>query len=230
MRLFAAVALTCLAACSGCSPTRLPSPKNDAPSSRYVAPLFEPSLTKAYLEGPERDRWQQPARIVKTLRLRPGSVVADIGSGSGYLLPYLSRAVGPAGRIYAEEIQRPFLSPLRVRSKKLRNIRVVHGTAEDPRLPARDVDCFMLLTVYHEVQKPAAFLSKLRSYAKPGARLAIIDFDDNRHGQPPAPVNHWVSEKDVLEEAKEAGWELAERHEFLSSQFFLVFRQARLNE
>jgi ubiquinone/menaquinone biosynthesis C-methylase UbiE len=193
-----------------------------------VAPLFDPELAPTLLDEPGRDAWQQPQRIVRALRLRPGNVVADIGSGSGYLLPYLSRAVGATGRVYAQEIQGSFLPPLRRQARTLPNVRVVLGTAEDPRLPLGGADCFVLLTVYHEVQQPVAFLQTLRRrYAKPGARLAIIDFDDNRHGQPPAPVNHWIPEKDVLEEARAAGWELAERHEFLSSQFFLVFRPAQ---
>jgi hypothetical protein len=53
----------------------------------------------------------------------------------------------------------------------------------------------------------------------------VIDFDDGRRGSPPAPVAHWVREHDVLAEARRAGWDLQERHEFLSSQFFLVFRR-----
>src|SRR5688500_5429049 len=74
-----------------------------APRVRSVAPLFDPALAHSLLEGPERDRWQQPERIVRALGLRPGDTVADVGAGSGYLLPYLSRAVGPTGTVYAEE-------------------------------------------------------------------------------------------------------------------------------
>jgi tRNA A58 N-methylase Trm61 len=35
--------------------------------------------------------------------------VADIGTGVGYMLPYLSRAVGPSGRVLAEDIFDDFL-------------------------------------------------------------------------------------------------------------------------
>ncbi|HZP80442.1 MAG TPA: hypothetical protein VFB21_02275, partial [Chthonomonadaceae bacterium] len=84
-------------------------------SERPVAPLFSPALAPSLLETPARDRWQKPAQIVRALQLRPGGVVADIGSGSGYLLPYLSRAVGPKGIVYAEEIQEDFLPALQRR-------------------------------------------------------------------------------------------------------------------
>lgn len=194
-----------------------------APPPRPVSPLFAPSLTSR-LEGLERDKWQKPGEIIRALRLKPGETVADVGAGSGYLERRLSQAVRPQGRVCAEEIQPAFMPPLRRRAKAMPNVRVILGTADDPRLPVQGVDCFVLLTVYHEVQQPTAFLQTLHRFARPGARLAIIDFDDTRHGMPPAPVNHWVAESDVLAEAKAAGWTLAERHEFLSSQFFLVFQ------
>ena len=191
---------------------------------RTAAPLFKPALAPELLDGRSRDRWQQPARLVQSLGLKPGQSVADVGAGSGYLLPYLSRAVGPHGKVYAEEIQPEFMPALRKQARALRNVQVVSGTAEDPRLPRKSIDCFVLLTVYHEVQEPVAFLRKLREFARPGARLAIIDFDASRKGQPPAPIGHEVADVTVIAEAEAAGWKLQQRHEFYSSQFFLIFR------
>ena len=195
--------------------------------ARPVSPLFDPALAPSRLETHERDRWQQPSWIVDTLHLKKGDTVADIGSGSGYLLPYLSRAVGSKGVVIAEEVQDGYLPPLRDRAKHLPNVRVVLGTVEDPQLPVRTVDTFVLLTVYHEVDHPVDFLKTLRKYGRTNARLAIIDFDANRKGDPPAPDGHYVSEAALLLEAKAAGWELVERNEFISSQFFLVFRPKR---
>ncbi|MDQ2731936.1 MAG: class I SAM-dependent methyltransferase [Armatimonadota bacterium] len=190
---------------------------------RPVSPLFSPALADALLEEPERDRWQQPVRLVETLKIQRGDTVADIGAGSGYLLPYLSRAVGPQGRVYAEEIQAAFLPRLKERARRLGNVTVVLGTAGNPQLPRNKIDLFVLLTVYHEVQAPVQFLRTLRAFGKPGTRLAIIDFDASRRGYPPAPPGHDVWEQDVLAEARAAGWNLLESQEFLSSQFFLVF-------
>jgi predicted methyltransferase len=198
--------------------------KAERPRPRAGSPLFDPAAATEQLEGPERDRWQQPERIVRTLRLEPGMTVADVGAGSGYLLPHLSRAVGHSGMVFAEEIQADFLARLQRRADDLGNVRVVHGTSVDPCLPPESVDCFVMLTVYHEVGQPVILLRSLRKAARPGARLAVIDFDAARKGDPPAPKDHHVPERDVIVEARAAGWELVERHEFLPSQFFLVFR------
>ncbi len=200
------------------------SPETKVPAAR-VAPshLFDPSLADALLEGPERDRWQQPERIVRSLGIQPGDTVADIGAGSGYLLPQLSQAVGPTGRVYAEEIQAEFLPDLQRHARELGNVRVVLGSAENPGLPTHAIDCFILLTVYHEVEQPVPLLRRLQASARPGARLALIDFDARRGGYPPAPAGHEIAETTVLAEAEAAGWELTRRFEFLSSQFFLLF-------
>lgn len=200
-----------------------PAPANPSTPPREAAPLFKPYLADALLEAPDRDRWQKPAEIVRALNLAQGARVADIGTGSGYLLPYLCAAVGKRGTVYAEEVQGEFLAALLKRKKRLPNIEIVLGTEADPQLP-EPVDCFVLLTVYHEVQNPVAFLKRLHTYTRPDGRLAIIDFDARRNGDPPAPEGHELPEATVLKEAEQAGWVLADRHEFLSSQFFLVFK------
>ncbi|MFN3652798.1 MAG: class I SAM-dependent methyltransferase [Armatimonadota bacterium] len=194
------------------------------PRARVASPLFDPARAHALLDDPMRDGWQLPDRIAAALELAPGATVADLGAGSGYLLPHLSRAVGPTGTVLAEEIQPEYLPALRKHAERLGNVRVVLGTADDPRLPEGSVDCFTLLTVYHEVERPVPFLKALRRAARPGARLAIVDFDAGRDGYPPAPPGHEIAERDVLIEARAAGWELERRHELFTSQFFLVFK------
>ena len=181
-------------------------------------------MAETLLETPERDKWQKPRQVVDALKLQSGETIGDVGAGSGYLLPYLSKAAGPKGTVYAEEIQEDFLPMLQKRATKLPNVHVLLGTAEDPHLPTHSIDCYVLLTVYHEVEKPVAFLKTLLLSAHPQARLAIIDFDARRKGNPPAPVGHEVATETVIAEARAAGWELQERQEFLSSQFFLIFR------
>ena len=47
--------------------------------------------------------------------LEEGMTVADVGTGVGYMLPFLSRAVGPEGKVIAEDIFDDFLQGARDR-------------------------------------------------------------------------------------------------------------------
>ena len=51
----------------------------------------------AGLGSPERDESQKPGDVVRAMGLQTGMTVADVGTGVGYMLPFLSRAVGPDG-------------------------------------------------------------------------------------------------------------------------------------
>ncbi|MBM3457307.1 MAG: methyltransferase domain-containing protein, partial [Armatimonadetes bacterium] len=183
------------------------------------APLYDPACAPEQLEGPARDRWQQPTRLVAALELQPGDTVADVGTGSGYLLPYLSRAVGREGLVFAEEIQAEYLPALERQAAALGNVRVVLGTATNPRLPPNSLDCAVLLTVYHEVARPLVLLRALAACLRPGGRLAIIDFDPDRGGDPPPPAGHAVRERDVRAAAAATGWIVEQQVELHPSQF-----------
>lgn len=53
---------------------------------------------------PKRDEWQKPDEVVRKLQLRSGDAVADLGSGPGYFTLRLAQAVGPAGKVYAVDL------------------------------------------------------------------------------------------------------------------------------
>jgi hypothetical protein len=63
-----------LFAATGCRAPDGDEKASDLRSKRPVAPLFDPELAPALLDEPGRDAWQQPQRIVRALRLRPGNV------------------------------------------------------------------------------------------------------------------------------------------------------------
>jgi ubiquinone/menaquinone biosynthesis C-methylase UbiE len=197
---------------------------------RTVAPLFDPSLSKTLLDDAKREGWQKPQEIVNALHIQPTDTIADIGAGSGYMMPYFLKSITPKGHLYAEEVQESYLPMLKSKAKDHSNVTIILGTETDPKLPNKnrqDIDIFFLLTTYHEVQKPVFFLQQLKSYAKPEARLAIIDFDETIKGKRyPAPQGHSVTASAVRKEAEAAGWQYETEHDFLkdSSQFFLVFR------
>src|SRR5262249_37348270 len=75
-----------------------------------VLPLFISagcgSLFRSFLNSPGRARWQQPEAVIRSLALQPGAQVADLGAGGGYFTFRLADAVGPAGKVYAVDVDK----------------------------------------------------------------------------------------------------------------------------
>src|SRR5262245_6039980 len=122
----------------------------------------------AWLDRDERDREEATGLSLKLLDVQRGSVVADIGAGSGYYSTRLARLVGPEGRVYASDIQQAMLDIIRDRiaRERLSNIELVLGTPTDPRLPRAAVDMVLMVDVYHEFSEPQVMLRRIRESLK----------------------------------------------------------------
>ena len=157
-------------------------PVPDRPVAGIVSPIWS--------SGPDRDAVDESGQLIRALGIQPGMAVADIGAGSGYHTLRLSPVVGDRGVIYAEDIVESYISGLRreAAARGLKNVRIVVGTADDPKLPPRGVDRAVMVHMYHEIQNPYAVLWRLAGYMKPSGRVAVIDLDRPTlsHGTPPA--------------------------------------------
>jgi len=176
----------------------------------------------AHLEPADRDEWQQPAALLAAIGVPVGARVADVGTGSGYFLPYLSRAVGPSGAVTAEDIRADFLEFVRARAarEQLDNVEARRGTADDPRLEPGAYDLILFVDTYHHVVDRPVFLAHLARALRPGGRLVIVDF---REGTLPVgpPPEHKIALADVEREVRAAGFAIARAHTFLRYQWAL---------
>src|SRR3954471_16756851 len=104
-----------------------------------------------WLTRPERIQEEEPDKMLASLDIKKGSVVADVGAGVGYHVWRLSTIVGPEGKVFAEDIQDGMLRMLQknIDDRKLTNVQIVLGTPTDPRLPEGKVDVVLMVDVYH---------------------------------------------------------------------------------
>lgn len=172
-------------------------------------------------DDPEREAWQKPDEVIRTLRLPADAAVADIGAGTGYFAVRLARAI-PKGRVYAVDAEPDMVRYLGERAKRegLANLVPVQAGPDDPKLPAL-VDVVLLVNTYHHIPGRVEYFRRLRGSLKPGGRVAIIDYrPDAPMGPPPAAR---VPPSTVTEELGRAGYVLVGRHGILPHQYFLVF-------
>lgn len=176
------------------------------------------------LEGDGRVEWQKPAELVAALEIVPGQAVADVGSGSGYFLPFLSEAAGPAGRVVAQDIDPEHVAVLteRIERDGFTNVEALLGDPDDPGLPRGAFDVILLVDVYHHVPDTGPFLASLAAALAPGGRLAIVDFPPGDHvPENVAGSRHRVDPAEVIADAAAAGLSLHREHTFLEYQFFV---------
>ena len=180
-------------------------------------------LKQCAYEGFNRDQWQQPQKVVETLALRPGDLVADLGSGSGYFTFRLAAAVGPQGKVYAVDVDREMndLLAKTIKEKKIGNVELILALLDDPLLPPTGVDLVFTVNTYHHFENRVAYFQRMRKYLRPGGRIAVIDFD--RRAWFVGMWNHYTPAEFIKREMEQAGFGLQRESTFLDRQSFLIF-------
>lgn len=161
-----------------------------APAPRFPPPSRPVSsiVTNRWSDEDERERTGEAETVLRLSGVRAGQTTADIGAGEGYYVVKLARAVGPTGLVYGEDIVPRYVRGLQRRVARLRNVRTVLGTSDDPRLPAQSIDRAFMIHMYHEISQPYALLWRLHGSMKPGGLVGVVDNDrpTDSHGTPPA--------------------------------------------
>ncbi len=174
-----------------------------------------------------RTSWQQPDRVVESLKIAPGAQVADLGAGSGYFLPYLAEAVGPEGKVFAVDVDPEVVQELRdtVAAAGYTNVEVVLGEFDDPLLPDGAIDLVFLCNTYHHIEDRARYFSRLQIDLKPGGRVAILDPNADLGGFVSLFLNdgHTSAAADVVAEMQTAGYRSVQSFDFLLTQIFELF-------
>ncbi len=195
-------------------------------SGRVIAPVMGVGGAD-WLERPEREAEEAPSLAISALKVQSGQVVADIGAGSGYYTVRLARAVGPAGKVYATDIQPGMLELLRgnVARAGLANVTTVLGAPDDPKLPPGSIDMALMVDVYHELAAPQAFLRRLRPALKRDGRLVLLEFRKEDRRVPILEV-HKMSVAEVRQELEAEGFRLSAVLNDLPWQHILVLTLA----
>jgi ubiquinone/menaquinone biosynthesis C-methylase UbiE len=182
------------------------------------------------LGAPDRDQKQRPEELVKALGIQPGMTVADVGTGVGYMLPYLSAAVGPQGKVLAEDIFDDFLAKAKAAAEKagLRNVEFFKGTEHSPNLPAHSVDVILALDSYHHFNYPKDMLAGFQAALKPDGRVAIVEYYKRAGamgGGNQALTHIRLDDADVIKEVEGNGFALIEEREHIpKSQYIALFK------
>jgi S-disulfanyl-L-cysteine oxidoreductase SoxD len=134
------------------------------------------------LERPERIPGLKVDDVIANLALKPGDIVADIGSGTGAFTIPFAKAVAPTGKAIAVDIWPELLDYIKQKaaSAGVTNLQTVHAALDDPRLPFQSIDVAFFHDVFHNTNDRLLYLKVLQPQLKPNGRIVIVEqeYDD----------------------------------------------------
>jgi predicted methyltransferase len=141
-------------------------------------------------EDKARDAGRRPGEVVTFLGIEPGMTVIDVIASGGYYSEVLSEAVGPDGKVYAQNID--YVLKLRdgasekaisarLEGGRLPNVERLDREFDDLGLEPESVDAIVTALNFHDVldgrgpEAAQSLLTALKSVLKPGGVLGLID-------------------------------------------------------
>jgi SAM-dependent methyltransferase len=130
-------------------------------------------------ETDDREVFARRHEITRSLGLKSGMAVADIGAGTGLFSRLFAEEVGSRGKVYAVDISPTFLDHIAAQARKNGQSQIVtiRGTQESTNLPPRSIDLAFLCDVYHHLENHQKILASIHQALRPGGLLVLVEFD-----------------------------------------------------
>jgi len=176
---------------------------NEVNQHMHDTPVSE--LIKRF-ESPERDEYQQPAKVLDYIGDINGQTILDIGAGSGY---FSFRMAERGAHVIAGDVNDEFLDYMEKRKKEtplttgkldIRKLPFDHPTIKD-----KEADKAIIVNTYHHIENRVEYFNHVYEGLKADGELIVIDFFKKELPIGPG-VDHKFSEEEVIKELKSAGF------------------------
>lgn len=197
---------------------------NDSWRSDEIGPLI------GRLETESREIYTERFKLAALVGPPPGTVIADIGAGSGFMTNVFSRLVGSGGKVLAVDINPTMLEHVAKGAQEagLTNVETVLCTEKSTELPAESIDMAFICDTYHHFEYPMNTMTSLWRALRPGGQVVVVDFNRIEGETAEWMWNHVRAGEEVFtREILNAGFELINDHdvEFLEENYVLRFRK-----
>lgn len=177
-----------------------------------------------------RDEGRKPAAVLAFLGVEPGMTAMDVIAAGGWYTEVLSVAVGPAGRVYAQNTDfvlkfrdgaNDEAMTARLADGRLPNVERVDAELDALPMPDDSVDVAITALNFHDIydrggeEAALGFLRAIHAKLAPGGVLGIIDHVGVA-GQDNAKL-HRIEEQKVLDLVEKSPFVLEARSELLAN-------------
>jgi ubiquinone/menaquinone biosynthesis C-methylase UbiE len=180
----------------------------------------------AKFEGPDRDAWQRPDVVIKAAGITTGQNVVDLGTGTGYMVPHQSKAVGATGKVEALDVEPDMVRHVTARAVRdgLGNVVARVIARDDPTLSPGTIDRVLVVDTWHHIADREAYAAKLASALRSGGAVVVVDFTQTAPMGP--PVKHRLKSEQVIAELTSAGLDAEVVPADLPHQYVVVGKKA----
>jgi len=112
-------------------------------------------------------------KLVTQFGLEPGQNILDVGTGTGVLIPYLIREVGPAGSVTAIDYSENMIQICKTKHSHLKNVSVELGNIEEDAFPTESFDAVICFGLFPHLENKEKALQNINHTLKPSGKLVI---------------------------------------------------------
>lgn len=212
---------------------------------KYRLVSFEDEYTevgqnrRAFLEdfilfnNPRREDWEKTSKIVESLKLKPGEVIADVGSGPGYYTFKFANLVGDKGKVYAIDTVSEHLNYVEKISAKydVKNVETIHTPGDNIGVPESAVDLVYLCSLYHNIygmtkqDERESFVGSIYKSLQKDGKLIVVDNAMVDRAEIPYH-GPYIAKELIIAQLKYYGFRLVDDYAFIPQRYVLVFQKA----
>ncbi len=132
-----------------------------------------------------------PINNLKAFALHEGSIVADLGAGTGHYTIAVAPIVG-RGKVYAIDISKDFVTTIKnkIVEDQLDNVEVLWGNVETlggTRIKNEALDAAIASNILFQVEDKHTFIDEIKRILKPKGRLLLVDWHTGPGATIPTP-------------------------------------------
>ena len=201
---------------------------NPGINDSYLKPQTNVTQWVERFEKEGREIYDHRQEIVKAAAIRPGMVVADIGSGTGLFTLMFAEEVGANGTVHAVDIVKEFLALIEKRAQEagITNLKTQLCTERSIELPENSIDLAFLCDVYHHFEYPQSSLASIPRALRPGGEFMMVEFK-----RIPGQTSEWTlshvraGQEVFTAEIEKAGFEKIREDSLLKDNYVIRFRK-----
>ena len=111
--------------------------------------------------------------FVPQFGLKSGQHILDVGTGTGVLIPYLIREVGPDGSVTAVDYSEKMVQVCKTKHSHLKNVSVRLQDIEEDAFPTESFDAVICFGLFPHLENKEKALQNINHTLKPSGKLVI---------------------------------------------------------